>query len=143
MTVDQERALVGMTVAGERQIDARYLDTQGAIRDSFTIQKGTPPVDVGSARSGHTLELVGRHPARGPMRFAYQLATEAQARLLVLDSAGRPVRTVRSGLQAAGRHKVVWDGRDTRGRSCPAGVYFAVLDVGGKVTARKVVRLGP
>jgi hypothetical protein len=125
------------------RLDARYLDTQGAIRDSFTIQKGPPvSVEVDSTRSGPALELLGRHPAQGPMRFAYRLTTAAQARLVVLDSAGRPVRTVRSGSQAAGRHEVIWDGRDTRGRTCPPGVYFAVLDVGGKVTARKVVRLG-
>jgi hypothetical protein len=31
----------------------------------------------------------------------------------------------------AGRHEVIWNGRDETGRSAAAGVYFYRLDAGG------------
>lgn len=50
---------------------------------------------------------------------------------------------VRSGMESEGEHEVWWSGDDDRGRSCPPGVYFAVLEAEGMTSARKIVHLGP
>jgi hypothetical protein len=40
---------------------------------------------------------------------------------------------------AAGRHQVVWDGRDARGQATASGVYFYRLQAVGESTFRKMV----
>jgi tetratricopeptide (TPR) repeat protein len=130
-------------VEGPR-LDARFLDSQGAVRDSFTIVKGSPLGVPGEGESGRTgLRILGPHPARGAVRFGYRLESPARPRLAVLDALGRRVRVVEAESREAGDHELAWDGRDDGGRTCPQGVYFAVLEAGTRTWARKVVRLGP
>ncbi len=44
--------------------------------------------------------------------------------LRIFDLSGRLVRTLLSGSQPAGTHRVLWDGRDGDGRDAPSGVYL-------------------
>jgi len=60
-------------------------------------------------------------------------------RLAVYDVTGREVVVLAEELQDAGRHTTMWDGRTTSGRDLSAGVYFARLEFGARVEARKVV----
>ncbi len=45
--------------------------------------------------------------------------------LSVLDVRGRELRVLHSGYLDSGRHELRWDGRDSRGRAMPSGVYLA------------------
>jgi hypothetical protein len=60
----------------------------------------------------------------GATRFAWGEALGGPARLVVLDVAGRAVRTLDAPAGASG---VGWDGSNDEGRAVPAGVYFARL----------------
>ena len=44
-------------------------------------------------------------------------------------------------VQAAGTHRVIWDGRDTAGRRAASGVYFCRLATGDVVETRRMVRI--
>jgi hypothetical protein len=70
------------------------------------------------------------------------LAPEAGApiRLIVLDAAGRQVRTLLDGRHPGGSLPATWDGRDESGRQTPSGVYFLVLTSGATTDVRKVIR---
>jgi flagellar hook assembly protein FlgD len=57
----------------------------------------------------------------------------------VYDVSGREVVVLVNELEDAGRHIAKWDGHDDAKRRMPAGVYFARLESGGRVEARKVV----
>ena len=130
-------------VAGNR-LDARFLDTQRTVRDSFTVMKGVPVgVRDETPGAGPGLRVLGAQPSRGAVRFAYRLATEARTRVVILDALGRRVRTVRSGEEPAGDREAAWDGVDERGHVTAPGVYFAVLEAGGHTWARKLVGLAP
>jgi len=59
----------------------------------------------------------------------------------VFDVTGRVVARLHDGVLVAGRHELVWDGRDPLGRRVGAGVYFLRLDTGGRTWTRKVTRL--
>jgi len=62
-------------------------------------------------------------------------------RLLVFDPSGGLVRRLVDGEQAGGTHEAVWDGRDEQGTPVSSGVYFCVLESGGRRFTRKMVLL--
>ncbi len=67
------------------------------------------------------------NPFSGTTRIVYDLPVRSEVYLSIHDAGGRLVRTLADGRQDAGRYSLTWDGRDTKGRACPAGVYFCSL----------------
>ena len=59
------------------------------------------------------------------VRFDLPEATEIT--LVVYDLTGREMARLVDGHVEAGYHRVVWDGRDARGREVPTGLYIARL----------------
>lgn len=79
------------------------------------------------------------NPARGGSRLAFELSRPAEVHAAVFDLAGRKIRLLSSGRQAAGPHELAWDGRDEAGHHAAAGLYFYRVQVDGQVESRKVV----
>jgi hypothetical protein len=48
------------------------------------------------------------------------------------------VRTLVDADLPAGEKKVVWDGADPSGQPVDSGIYFARLEAGGTIAARKI-----
>ncbi len=57
----------------------------------------------------------------------FSLAQPGRIELTVYSVDGRRVRSLTSGMHAAGDHQVEWDGRDDAGRPVREGVYYARL----------------
>lgn len=57
----------------------------------------------------------------------FSLAQPGRIELTVFSVDGRRVRSLASGMHAAGDHQVEWDGRDDAGRLVREGVYYARL----------------
>jgi hypothetical protein len=81
------------------------------------------------------------NPARGPVTLRFSLTRAAEVRLAIFDLGGRRVRELVSGIEPAGTHGIAWDLRDESGRPTPAGVFFARLEVGGRVLTERVATL--
>lgn len=78
------------------------------------------------------------NPASGAVRFALESSGPlADARLRILDAAGRPVHTLELGTLPAGSCGLAWDGTDALGRRAPAGVYLYRLDLSGRLGTRE------
>ncbi len=56
--------------------------------------------------------------------ISYSLRKPGYVRLEVLNLLGQRVTVLVEGLQPAGVHQVVWNGKDSAGRDCASGVYF-------------------
>ena len=130
---------VVLDVSGHR-LDALALDDAGAHRDSFTIVKGGA-VAAGPGPAPPALRLLpaSPNPATAALRLPYVLPAAGRARLAIHDLRGRRVALLADGWREAGRHEARWDGRDAAGRPLPAGVYFAVLQLGRESRAQKLV----
>jgi len=68
------------------------------------------------------------------------LENDAAVKLTIFDARGRVVRVLHDGALSAGRHELVWDGRDGAGRQTSSGVYMArVSDEKGLVESRRMM----
>ena len=124
--------------AGNR-VDARFLDINGAVRDSFAIVKGTTLASGPPPVSGLSLASPRPNPSRGPVTFEFELPRAGAATLDVLDAAGRRVTRLVDDTRPAGRQHVEWRGMGALGRPAPAGLYWAVLTAAGETRVRRVV----
>lgn len=68
--------------------------------------------------------------------IGYRLREPAEVVLEIYDALGRRVRQLVSTEQPAGRHEVIWDARDDRGRAVASGVYFCRMQAGEYVATR-------
>lgn len=72
--------------------------------------------------------------------ISYDLQERVPVTLVIYDVTGRRVKTmIEAEAVDAGRHDLVWDGRDDSGRVVAAGVYFYRLEAGGYSKTRKMV----
>ena len=67
------------------------------------------------------------NPSAERVALSFNLPAPAPATLEILDVSGRRVRAIATGEFAAGEHTAPWDGRDERGNTAGAGLYFARL----------------
>jgi len=138
--LDDEAVVLGDTFEPQ-------FDVTGAVHDYFLV---TALDSVGNESAAAVLQIphlgVPDVPpstlALGPAtpnpfnpRTTLHYATPARGhvRLKVVDLVGRLVATLVDEVLPAGRHDVVWDGRDADGREVPSGVYLSHLESGGEI----------
>jgi hypothetical protein len=91
--------------------------------------------DAPSLLPASRLGSLGRaapNPFRPLTAIPYSLARSARVQIDVRDVAGRLVRKLVDGTQAAGEHRAEWDGADDAGRRVAAGTYFYRMTVDGR-----------
>jgi hypothetical protein len=81
------------------------------------------------------------NPSRGAVTLSWTMPSSAQARLTVVDLAGRTVRVLAGGIFTAGSQHATWDGRDAHGQAVRAGAYFVRLDSPWGSRSRMLVRV--
>jgi hypothetical protein len=99
---------------------------------------GVPGEDLPAAFALHPNSPNPFNP-RTIIRF--DLPVDARAVLTIYDVAGRCLRILLNETMPAGRHGVIWDGRDEQGVSQSSGVYFYRLEVGAFADQRKMMML--
>jgi len=85
------------------------------------------------------IALIAPNPFNPRTTIHFDVGRSGSVRLGIYDIRGRLVRDLVAGTLVAGRHEVVWDGRDRSGRSAAAGVYFVRMTGEGKSLTSKMV----
>ncbi len=88
-----------------------------------------------------TLHQNAPNPFNPTTTLSFSLSAGAVVELSVHDVSGRHVTTLASGEFVAGRHEIVWDGRDAGGGKAASGIYLYSLKIGGSHERRKMVLL--
>jgi len=105
------------------------LDLEGTYR--IQIMQGVTAVsdEPGSQAMPERTVLNGAQPNPFNPRttLTFELATADQVDLAIYDLQGRRLRTILRESLPAGRHQVVWDGKDNTGRDVATGSYLAVM----------------
>lgn len=81
------------------------------------------------------------NPFNSTTTISFQLPAAAEVRIDVYNTLGQCIIVPVSGMFAAGRHKVDWNGTDMNGNSLCAGLYYCVLISRGNFDAQKIVLL--
>lgn len=89
--------------------------------------------------AGLVVERITPNPSRGAVRIAWSLPVDAEVELSVVDIAGRTVRELVRGHQAAGSREFVWDGAAADGRPLRSGAYFVRGRVAGESVQARLV----
>ena len=79
------------------------------------------------------------NPFNEQTRIVFSVPALSKASLVVFDAAGRIVRTLLFRTIGAGKHTVLWDGRDDAGHALPSGLYIVRLSTGDWAAIRKVM----
>ena len=126
---DQDAKLRFKTETGEC-CDIRAIEAvEGVVLDA---SGEASPVNVAlkEALVSYRLHRSLPNPFNSCTEIAYEIPAEAgtvEIILNVYDLLGRKVRSLVGGKAAAGRHRVVWDGRDDNGQPVASGVYTCRL----------------
>jgi hypothetical protein len=62
-------------------------------------------------------------------------------RIAIFDATGRAVRVLVNETQSAGAREVIWRGENEAGAIVSSGIYYCVMDAGGKRFTQKLVLL--
>jgi FlgD Ig-like domain len=106
-------------------------------RDSIAMT--ITSVDEGSPITQSRLAVL-QNPFDRALDLKLELARPAAVRLRVFDVHGRQVLDRDYGTRS-GSHRLTWDGRDQRGETVRAGVYWAVVRAGDNEWRRQIVRI--
>ncbi len=89
------------------------------------------------SRRAH-LGSVFPNPFNPHTTISFELSHPDAIRLSVHDAAGHRIVTLTDGPWPAGRHRVLWHGRDQQGRAAAAGNYYIRLTTSDHSEARKL-----
>ncbi len=110
----------------------------------FDVTRGSSAgIDPEGASGIRTSGLVSLspNPFNPAVTVVYGVSEKAPVEMKVYDVAGRMVRSLVSGVVAAGEHTVVFDGRNSAGESLASGVYFLRFDTPEVTQVRQLVLL--
>ena len=105
-------------------------ETNNILNTSFTITSVTEPRFF-TAKSFP-------NPFNPNIQIFYQMPATGNLAIKIYDVRGRLVRTLVDQVVTAGGTKLVWNGRDSRGREVSSGVYFWVARAFGETIIDKV-----
>lgn len=79
------------------------------------------------------------NPFNAATAVSYTLFRPDYVTLKICNLLGEEVITLVAGQQAAGTHRIGWDGKDAKGLPVPSGMYLYRLEAGSAVQTRQMV----
>ncbi len=110
-----------------------------AVRDYFQQRYYQITVGVETPSPTQPALAVAPNPFNPRTVVTFELPQAGEVSVAVHDVQGRLVRRLAAGGHEAGRHELVWDGRDDRGCAVGAGVYLVRLSTPQGDAATRVV----
>jgi hypothetical protein len=117
------------------------------VLESATLNEGRMPVELSDGPVSHASPLRFRllqnvpNPFNPSTDIHYVTPGASRVKLAIYDASGRLVRVLVDRQVEVGEHTARWDGRDSRGQSVGAGVYFYTLDAPSFSETRKMILL--
>ena len=147
--------VVSLTTGDTLQSGAAVVDADGLVKvEGITVHREPDSVRIVFSMnaptvvddtngegipSQFTLHQSYPNPFNPETAIRYQLSSAGKVELAIYDITGRRVRVLVRGVQNAGVHTAVWDGRDHGGRAVASGIYLYRLVSREQVRTRRMV----
>lgn len=79
------------------------------------------------------------NPFNPSTQISFTIPSAENVSLVIYNALGQEVRTLVNEMKPAGRHSVVWDGKDDGGRMMTSGMYFCKITAGKFVDTSKML----
>ena len=79
------------------------------------------------------------NPFNPETTISFNMPKGGFANLSIYNTKGQLVKTLANGMTQAGDHRLVWDGKDSKGSSVASGLYFYKLNANGRTETRKMM----
>lgn len=96
--------------------------------------QGTPGIPLSTA-----IGTIYPNPFNPSTTIDYGLLKDADVLFTIYDLKGRVVRTINENHKTAGNWKIIWNGTDDNGVTCPSGAYFVKMQAGNVTDIRKAI----
>jgi hypothetical protein len=107
------------------------------VRIDLTVPDG--PLASGEAPKTLSIGSVGPNPFNSATTVKYFVPERNSVELAVYNVAGQRIKTLVAGVQPAGEHAVIWDGKDESGANVASGLYICRLQAGPRVVTATAV----
>lgn len=121
----------------EMQVCELFADSSGI--QSFIIQPGLGKRTTETLPRSFQLYPNYPNPFNPSTTLKFDLPEEGAVHLVIYNILGQRVRTLVNQVLPAGRHGIVWDGRNQAGNIVSSGVYFCSLRTDNFFTSRKMI----
>ncbi len=81
------------------------------------------------------------NPFNPTTQILFDIEQPATVNLLIYNALGQKIKTLYSGQANTGRHRISWDGTNSRGTQVASGVYYYRLQSGNFVSTKKMILL--
>jgi hypothetical protein len=112
------------------------LDTKGRIMSvgSFAVEEGEPGLR-------NLLSANHPNPFNPSTTIEYSIADDSPVSMAIYNINGQLIRTLVREFQRNGTYSVIWDGKNSDGRSVESGVYFCRIVAGSFKQSKKLILL--
>jgi hypothetical protein len=119
-----------------QNMQVRFYDNDGKeILHGSTILKITP------IPNQYALGQNYPNPFNPSTTIQFELPEESYTQIAIYDLLGRELIQLVNEICTAGYHEVIWNGKDSFGRTIPSGMYLYRMDTNGFSSTRKLVFL--
>ncbi|MEE9430695.1 MAG: sugar-binding protein [Melioribacteraceae bacterium] len=129
-------SFIGSVWVSEEAQDSSWIDA-----DLFgTIKLVSTPTSVEQNKSSFSFKLSNNYP--NPFNpntvINFAVPKTENVHIQIFNSLGQLVITLVNEIRASGEHKIVWDGKDTNGKSVTSGIYLYKIETGEFTSIKKM-----
>lgn len=93
----------------------------------FYVRPDVGVEEISKKPDAFSLDQNYPNPFNASTEIRYELPVSGHVTVAIYDIKGRLVRVLVQGVEEAGSHSIVWDGKDESGKDVPSGIYVYVL----------------
>jgi len=106
-----------------------------------TAIHSAPGGGLGIGPRSFTLAQNYPNPFNPETAIVYDLKQNSRVKISIYNALGQKVATLFEGQQAAGKHRLVWDGRNDKGVRLATGTYIYQMEADGVMQSKKMLLL--
>jgi len=106
-----------------------------------TAIHSTPGGGLGIGPRSFTLAQNFPNPFNPETAIVYDLKQNSRVKISIYNALGQKVATLYDGQQVAGKHRLVWDGRNDKGVRLATGTYIYQMEADGVMQSKKMLLL--